>query len=143
MPTYFIGTFFFPQGFITSVLQTYSRKYKVAIDSLLLKTNILDQFEKPKSIPKDGVIIQGLILENQKYDMELKYLTDLEPKVLFQQLPLIWIHPIKIEDLIKEKQFECPVYKTPERRGVLSTTGHSTNFVMYLDLPLKDNEVDV
>ena len=32
-----------------------------------------------------------------------------------------------------------PLYKVVSRQGTLSTTGHSTNFILFLEIPTKDN----
>ena len=34
--------------------------------------------------------------------------------------------------------YNCPVYKVVSRRGTLSTTGHSTNFVMFFEMPTNE-----
>ena len=53
------------------------------------------------------------------------------PKILNEPLPVILLKPSLMDEVdTSDKRYKCPVYKTSERKGVLSTTGHSTNFVL-------------
>ena len=63
--------------------------------------------------------------------------TDDEPclQVLYSAAPVIHLVPCQQSELRQFAHYDCPLYCTPERRGVLATTGHSTNFVMDLMIP--------
>ena len=49
-------------------------------------------------------------------------------------MPVIWLDPVLISEYEAVGSYKAPLYKTTLRAGELSTTGHSTNFVLYLDL---------
>jgi dynein heavy chain len=62
-------------------------------------------------------------------------LEESDPKILFVEMPVIWLEPVIIDQYNpKEIFYQCPLYKTSTRKGTLSTTGHSTNFVMFLGI---------
>ncbi len=51
-------------------------------------------------------------------------------QVLFSTMPTIWLKPcLDTENLQQHGEYMCPTYKTSIRKGTLSTTGHSTNYV--------------
>ena len=60
---------------------------------------------------------------------------------MFCDLPLIHLNPVENREIPEESNiYYCPLYKVVSRKGTLSTTGHSTNFVMYIELPMKEKE---
>lgn len=63
------------------------------------------------------------------------------PKVLLTRMPKIWFKPQEVDPktgtIDHGHIYTCPLYKTLERFGTLSTTGHSTNFVLDVMLPIQ------
>lgn len=57
------------------------------------------------------------------------------PKKLFVDMPMMKLVPEVERATPTDGIYRCPVYKVLSRTGTLSTTGHSTNFVMWIELP--------
>lgn len=68
-------------------------------------------------------------------------LVDPRPKELFSSMPLIHLLPEKDRKTPTSGIYRSPVYKILTRTGTLSTTGHSTNFVMWIEIPSNKSTV--
>lgn len=78
---------------------------------------------------------QGIFLQGSRWNRETMQLDESFPKILFDTIPIIWFQPAMTADFNPPPCYFCPIYKTSERKGVLATTGHSSNFVMFITLP--------
>lgn len=98
---------------------------------------------KPTDItepPEDGAYVYGMYLEGARWDSRKRSLAQPQPKELFSSFPPIWLNPIVDRVPESEGTYLCPLYKVVSRQGSLLTTGHSTNFVMFFELPSRDQE---
>jgi dynein heavy chain len=137
-PVHWISGIFFPQAFFTGAMQNFARKYSEEIDLLSFSHRPLDDVQDPQreltTAPEDGVYIYGMFLEGARWDTTSHQLEESHPKELYTELPSFWFLPIKNRTQ-NPTDYRCPTYKVLSRKGVLLTTGHSTNFVLYLELP--------
>lgn len=123
-------------AFQSATLQNYARKNTIPIDELGIEYEVITTpVTEITNPPEYGVYVNGLYLEGARFNREKGLLWDSLSKVLYDQLPVIWFKPCKLSEIKSKSTYDCPVYKTSARRGVLSTTGHSTNFVICIKLP--------
>jgi dynein heavy chain len=134
--SFWISGFFFPQGFLTGVLQNFARKYRIPIDTLNFSFEVNGEFDKEKidTPPEDGVYVYGLFMDGARWDPETRVVSNSKLGELFPPVPIIHFKPTE-NHVADESHYACPVYKTSVRAGVLSTTGQSTNFVLAVELP--------
>lgn len=84
--------------------------------------------------PEDGVYVHGLYLDGARWDGAAGTLAPSRDGEPTSPLPVLHFLPSAAGGAA-DGSYECPVYRTPVRAGVLSTTGHSTNFVLPVMLP--------
>lgn len=143
--SFWVPCFFFPQGFMTCSKQVHARKTKIPIDALAFWTEPTDLEDYVMALPQEsGVNVHGLFLQGAGWDLEKKEMCESKKAELQKQLPVMWMQVImqdQFETFSKQpKRYKCPLYKTSLRRGTLSTTGHSTNFVTYFQLPNSEED---
>jgi dynein heavy chain len=117
---------------MTGTLQNYARKYSIPIDTVDFDFEFIST--TPKARPQDGAYVHGPYFEGARMNERLM-LDEPKPKVLFEHVPMLLLVPALNNQMKNYPHYNCPVYKTTERRGVLATTGHSSNFVMFVRVP--------
>jgi len=154
-PVFWLSGFFFTQSFLTGTLQNYARQHKIAIDELAFDFEVLPNIPVPGGsgtkdgaagvsaasaaevvAPADGCYIYGLFLEGARWDSAHGHLAEPLRRQLYSEMPPIWLRPCETKKLSTTGRltYTAPVYKTSKRAGTLSTTGHSTNYVLAIQL---------
>nr|XP_031326333.1 dynein heavy chain 1, axonemal isoform X8 [Camelus dromedarius] len=133
---FWISGFFFPQAFLTGTLQNYARKSVISIDTISFDFKVMhESASELKTRPKDGCFIHGLFLEGARWDPLAFQLAESRPKELYTEMAIIWLLPTPNRKAQDQAFYLCPIYKTLTRAGTLSTTGHSTNYVIAVEIP--------
>jgi dynein heavy chain len=134
---FWFSAYFFQQAFLTGVLQNFARKDTIAIDRVIWNFRVMKMDFVPTEHPVPGAYFNGLFMDGARWCDDNMCVEDSIPKVLWSTMCSIWLMPVEInnDEHDFKKLYNAPIYKTSERKGVLSTSGHSSNFIMWLSIP--------
>ncbi|XP_058454765.1 dynein axonemal heavy chain 5 [Malaya genurostris] len=109
--------FFNPQGFLTAMRQEVTRAHKGwALDSVVLQNQITrHNKEDIHDFPQEGVYVHGLFLEGASLDRRSGKLIESKAKILYEQMPVIYIYAINTTAGKDPRLYECPIYRKPQR----------------------------
>jgi dynein heavy chain len=79
--------------------------------------NLITRYSKEElhDGPPEGVYVYGLFLEGASLDRKTCKLIESKPKVLYEQMPVIYIYAINTTAGKDPRLYECPIYKKPCR----------------------------
>uniref|UniRef100_A0A6I8N290 Dynein axonemal heavy chain 1 n=1 Tax=Ornithorhynchus anatinus TaxID=9258 RepID=A0A6I8N290_ORNAN len=138
---FWISGFFFPQAFLTGTLQNFARKFLISIDTISFSFQVMRETASELKVrPNEGCYICGLFLEGARWDSQALELAESRPKELYTEMAVIWLLPMSNRKSPTHGFYLCPIYKTLTRAGTLSTTGHSTNYVIAIEIPTSKSE---
>lgn len=134
---FWISGIYFTHALLTGSLQNYARRNNIPIDQVIydFEVQTTDDENQFDSQPAQGIYVRGAYIEGAIWNYETMELDESKPKVLYGVCPIIYFKPTTLDKRDDYPHYECPMYRTDDRRGVLATTGHSTNFVMKLKMP--------
>jgi dynein heavy chain len=94
---FWISAFFFPQGFLTSVLQIYARKSKLPVDTLNFHFIFRQHSEKEmnENAPSDGCLVSGLYSEACSVDFKSSVIKESHTGVIDSDVPVIHFKPVQ------------------------------------------------
>ena len=88
--------------------------------------------------PEIGVYCDGFFLVGARWNREKMMIWDSYHKIMDDTMPVV--HFVPTQNFKRNADdYECPLYKTAVRAGVLTTTGASSNYVVSLDIPTDRN----
>ena len=90
-----------------------------ALDSVICQ-NLVTRFSKDDihDSPPEGVYIHGLFLEGASLDRKTGKLLEARSKVLYEQMPVIYIYAINTTAGRDNKLYESPIYRKPGRTEI-------------------------
>merc|ERR1719487_458719 len=88
---YWISSFYFPQGFLTSVLQGYSREKQIPVDRLAFEFNLLSTSETDEidDYPEEGIFVHGIFMDGSAWDFDLAVIAPQDYGVMFVKAPIV------------------------------------------------------
>uniref|UniRef100_A0A8C4HQX9 AAA+ ATPase domain-containing protein n=1 Tax=Dicentrarchus labrax TaxID=13489 RepID=A0A8C4HQX9_DICLA len=140
--SFWISGFFFPQGFLTGVLQNHARHYNLPIDELNFRFNMVPVYRDQVAVcealrtlpnnakldmdeelpePEDGVLVHGMFMDASCWDDDNMVIEDALPRVMNAVLPVVHFEPQR-NYMPDPDLYHAPLYKTSVRAGTLSTT---------------------
>ncbi|KAI8730841.1 dynein heavy chain 6, axonemal, partial [Biomphalaria glabrata] len=152
--------FYLFTSFLTGTLQNFARKYNQPIDHLSFKfillpysreeALVMEQLRTVKKsetipmdqnldVPDDGVLVHGLYMDGFAWNWDHMTVGDQLKGQMQANLPVMHMDP-RLDYEPDLSLYPAPLYKTAARAGTLSTTGHSTNFVVTVHLPSSNTQ---